>query len=69
MNYDQTCGSVGPWVKISPTFQKQLSCNRVAGHGDDGLGHRYYDPTSFAVIAQWDVSATPDERKRKKITR
>lgn len=65
MKYDRTCESVGPWVKISPTYQTQLRCNRVAGHDGE---HRHYDPRSFAVVASWDVSAVPDERKRKKIT-
>lgn len=65
MDYARTCNAVGPWVKISPTFQKQLTCNRVAGHDDE---HRHYDAQSFAVIASWDVSAVPDERKRRKIS-
>jgi hypothetical protein len=66
MDYSRTCDSVGPWVKISPTYQTQLRCNRVLGHDDE---HQHRDRQSFAIVASWTESAEPDERKRKKITR
>ena len=64
LQHDITCAAPGAWVRTSPSFESQVTCNRVSGH--DGP-HRLVNGATFAVIAEWDEISERAERTKRKI--
>lgn len=59
-NDAKACGGPGPVVVMSVAYEKQLWCNRVAGHAGE---HRTYDANTFRVIGAWKYPNEPIEQR------
>jgi hypothetical protein len=59
-----TCMVPGPWVRTSPSYESQVHCNRVQGHE---LPHRFYNGSTFAVIAEWEIAEEPADQTRRRV--
>jgi hypothetical protein len=56
MDASRPCEKPGPHVRTSPSYLKQVLCNRVTGHPGP---HRCYDTRTFKVVAEWTVTYDP----------
>ena len=66
----QECRAAGPWVRVSPSFEKQVYCNRIVGHQQldpENPQHRFYDVRTFKVVAEWVECEEPDPRTRRRV--
>ena len=62
----RVCDLLGPYIKVSPTWEKRLRCNRMAGHVGP---HQHRNPETFAIVGEWSRPAKDgDERERRKVS-
>jgi hypothetical protein len=70
-SHDETCGALGPDIRVSPQYLRPACCNRVRGHehlpATDAELHMERKPDSFRVIASWTTprDVPPNRRKIK----
>lgn len=68
-NYGEVCGVLGPYVRISPQYERPAKCNRIAGHEHlatfDAGTHAEYDGGNFHLLARWTVPEDVAPNKRR----